>query len=136
MREGDGVVGVWAHRHALLSCPHCCVVVPCCRHVVVVHRSRMWLSHTINGDEQRPLSSFVIWLAHSPLSCSLSSIVVWWLSCRGVVCRGCVSALSGDHCGVVFVFIKYTTMTNDDRGHCSSFGCHVAWWRRGTKFWC
>ena len=32
-----------------------------------------------------------------------------WSSCRGMVA----------------VFTKKTTMTNDDRGHRSSFGCHI-----------
>ena len=75
----------------------------------------MWLSRTINNDERQPMSSFIVWLAHLLPSCSVSSIVIWWSSCRGTVC-----------CGVMVVFIKYTTMMNDDRGHRSSFGCHVA----------
>ena len=62
------MVGVWAHRHALHSCPRCCVVVPYCRRVVVAHRSRMWLSRTINNDERRPLSLFVVWLPRRPVA--------------------------------------------------------------------
>ena len=38
--KGEGVVlglitihrPVWAHRHALVLCPQCCIVVLCCRH--------------------------------------------------------------------------------------------------------
>ena len=91
--EGGGWTGGGVGSSSCLhSCPRCCVVVPYCPRVVVARRSRMWLSRTINNDERRPLSSFVVCLTHSLLSCSLLSIVIWWSSCHGVVCRGRVSA--------------------------------------------
>ena len=51
MSSENGVVGVWAHRRALLLCPRCRVDVPYCCHVVIVRRCRMWLSRTINNDK-------------------------------------------------------------------------------------
>ena len=88
------MVGVWARRRALHSFLRCRVVDPYCRRVVVARRCRVWLSRTIDNDERRPMSSFVVWLAHLLPSCSLASIVIWWSSCRGIVCRTRVSVVT------------------------------------------
>ena len=41
------------------SFPVCVVVLLSC--VVVMRRLGMWLSHTMNSDEQQPMSSFIVW---------------------------------------------------------------------------
>ena len=81
------------------------------------------------------------------VSLSLSQVGIHWYSFWGI-CHclgglGCHWHWASCHCwcgagahSMGDVVVKYKTMMNNDRGHRSLFGCHVAQWRRGTQFCC
>ena len=95
VREGDGVMGVWAHRRALLSCPRCCVVVPYCGRVVVARCRRASLSHVaVAYNKQRRTTTLVV-VRHlvGPFAAVVFAVVHRRLVVVMLWCRGRVSAV-------------------------------------------
>ena len=101
-RRGDGVVGVWARRRALLSCPRCCVVVPYCRraslsHVAVAYNQQQ--RTTTNVVVRRlvgPFAAVVFAVVHCRLVVVMSWYCVSWSRFGGDVCCGCVHKIYHD----------------------------------------
>ena len=60
----------YPHCRLVFVCPHCHALVPCSFPVwvmvlssciVVMHHFCMWLLHTINSNERRPMLLFIVW---------------------------------------------------------------------------